>query len=181
MAREKRSRTWSLFQPVQFSHSLVFDSLWPHGLQHTRLPGPLLSPGAYSNSCPWSGWCHPAISASVTLFSSCPQSFPATGSFSASWLFASGGQSIGASVQHQSFQWIFRVNFSRIDWFDLFAVQGTIKSLLLHHNLKALILWCSAFFIVQLSHLYMTTGKTIALTIWHAGFSSCGTDVRVEP
>ena len=69
-------------------------------------------------------------------------------------------------LQHQSFQWIFRTNFFRIDWFHLLAVQGTLKSLLQHHSSKASILWHSAFFIVQLSHPYMTTGKTIALTRW---------------
>ena len=69
-------------------------------------------------------------------------------------------------LKHQSFQWISRLISFRMDWFDLLAVQGTLKSLLQHHNSKASILWCSAFFIVQLSHLYMTTGKPIALTIW---------------
>ena len=69
-------------------------------------------------------------------------------------------------LQHQSFQWIFRTDFFRIDWLDVCAVQGTLKSLLQHHSSKASILWCSAFFIVQLSHPYVTTGKTIALTKW---------------
>ena len=69
-------------------------------------------------------------------------------------------------LRHQSFQWIFRVDFLRTDSFDLFAVQGTHKSLLQHHSSKASILRCSAFFIVQFSHPYMTTGKTIALTRW---------------
>ena len=68
-------------------------------------------------------------------------------------------------LQHQSFQWIFRTDFLRIDWFDLLAVQGTLKSFLQHHSSKTSILWCSTFFTVQLSHPYMTTGKTIALTI----------------
>ena len=72
-------------------------NLWPQGLQHARLPYPSPSPGAFSNSCPLSWWCHPAISSSVTLFS-CPQSFPASGSFPMSWLFTSDGQSIGASA-----------------------------------------------------------------------------------
>ena len=76
----------------------VSNCLWPHGLQHTRLPCPLLSPGVCSNSCPLSQWCHPTISSSVTPFSSCPQSFPASESFPISWLFASGSQSIGASA-----------------------------------------------------------------------------------
>ena len=71
---------------------------WPHGLQHTRLPCPSPSPRACSNSCPLSQWCHPTISSSVVLFSSCLQSFPASGSFLMSWLFVSGGQSIGVST-----------------------------------------------------------------------------------
>ena len=70
-------------------------------------------------------------------------------------------------LQHQSFKWIFRTHFFRMDWLDLLAVQGTLKSLLQHHSSKASILWCSAFFMVQLSHPYMTTGKTIALTRWN--------------
>ena len=74
------------------------DSLWPHELQHTRLPCPSLSPRVCLNSCPLSRWCHPTISSAVIPFSSCPQSFPASGSFPMSWLFAFGGQSIGASA-----------------------------------------------------------------------------------
>ena len=81
-----------------FSHSVVSDSLWPHGLQHARLPCPSLSPRAYSNPRPLSQWCHPTVSSSVIPFSSCPQSFPSSGSFPVSWLFTSGGQSIGASA-----------------------------------------------------------------------------------
>ena len=73
------------------------DSLWPHGLQHARPPCPSPTPGVYLNSCPLSQWCHPTISSSVIPFSSCPQSFPASGSFPMSQLFASGGQSIGVS------------------------------------------------------------------------------------
>ena len=79
---------------VQFSRSVVCDSLRPHGLQHARLPCPSPTPRAYSNSCPLSQWCHPTISSSVIPFSSCPQSFPASGSFPKSQFFASGGQSI---------------------------------------------------------------------------------------
>ena len=81
-----------------FSHSVMSNSLWPHGLQHARLPCPSLSLRLCSNSCSLSHWCHTTISSSVTLFSSCPQSFPASGSFPMSSLFASGGQSIGASA-----------------------------------------------------------------------------------
>ena len=83
---------------VQFSHSVVSSSLWIHGLQHARLPCPSLPPGACSNSCPSSQWCHPTISSFVVPFSSCLQSFPASGSFPMSRFFASGGQSIGASA-----------------------------------------------------------------------------------
>ena len=83
---------------VQFSLSVVSDSLWPRGLQHTRSPGPSPTPRVYSNSCPLSRWWHSTISSSVFSFSSCLQSFPVSGSFPMSQLFASGGQSIGASA-----------------------------------------------------------------------------------
>ena len=141
------------------------NSLRPRELQHARSPCPSPTPGVYSNSCPLSQWCHPAISSSVIPFSSCPQSFPASGSFPMSQLFAWGGQSIGvsASVSVLLKNTQDRSSF-RIDWLDLLAVQGTLKSLLQHHSSKASILRCSAFFTVQLSHPYMTTGKTIALT-----------------
>ena len=79
-------------------HSVVSNSLWPHELQHARPPCPSPTPGVYSNSCPLSRWCHPAISSSFVPFPSCPQSFPASGSFPMSQLFASGGQSIGVSA-----------------------------------------------------------------------------------
>ena len=81
-----------------FSHSVVSDSLWPHGLQHARLPCPSPAPEVYSNSCPSSQWCHPTISSSVILFSSCLQCFPASGTFPMSQFFTSGGQSIGVSA-----------------------------------------------------------------------------------
>ena len=87
-----------LFSSVQFSHSVKFDSLWPHELQHSRSPCPSPTPGVHLNPCPLSRWCHPTISSSVVPFSSCPQSFPASGSFPMSQLFASGGQSIGVSA-----------------------------------------------------------------------------------
>ena len=85
-------------QSVQFSCSVVSDSLWPHELQHTRPPCPSSTPGVHLNSCPLSRWCHPAISSSVIPFSSCPQSLPAPGSFQMSQLFTSGGQSITVSA-----------------------------------------------------------------------------------
>ena len=86
------------FSSVQFSCSVMSDSLRPHGLQHTRPPCPSPTPGVSSNSCPLSQWCHPTISFSVVPFSSCPRSFPASGSFPISHIFASGGQIIGISA-----------------------------------------------------------------------------------
>ena len=83
---------------VQFSHSVVSDSLWPHGLQHARPPCPSPTPGVYPNSCPLSWWCHPTISSSIVPFTSCPQSFPASGSFQMSQFFLSGAQGIGVSA-----------------------------------------------------------------------------------
>ena len=85
-------------QSVQFSHSVVSDSLWPHELQHARPPCPTPTPGVHPDPCLLSRWCHPTILSSVVPFSSCPQSFPASGSFQMSQLFASGGQSIGVSA-----------------------------------------------------------------------------------
>ena len=86
------------FSSVQFSRSVVSESLWLHGLQHTRPPCPSPTPRVYPNSCPPRRWCHPTISSSVISFSFCPQSFPTSGSFPMNQLFASGGQSIGASA-----------------------------------------------------------------------------------
>ena len=149
-------RAWELF-----SRSVVSDSLQPHGLQHDRLPFPSPSPRACSDSSPLSWWCHPTISFSVVPFSSCLQSFPVLGFFLMSQLFASGSQKIGASASND---YSGLISF-RIDWFDLLAVQVTLKSLLQHHSSKVSILPCSAF-IVHLSFRYMTTGKTIALTLW---------------
>ena len=150
------------------------DSLRPHELQHAGLPCPSPTPGVHSDSRPSSQWCHPAISSSVVPFSSCPYSLPASESFPVSQLFTWGGQSIGVSAlasvlpkntQDQSpLEWT---------WLDLLAVQGTLKSLLQHHSSKVSILQCSAFFTVQLSHPYMTTGKTIALTRWTLLAKSC--------
>ena len=136
------------------------NTLQPHELQPTRLPCFSLSHWVCSNSCPLSWQCHPTISSPFTPFFSCPQSFPASGSFPMSWLFASGGQNIGASVSSMSSSNEYSGLIScRIHWFDRFAVQGTLKNLLQHHNLKTLILQHSAFFMIQISHPYMTTGK----------------------
>ena len=160
---EVRKRKTNITYSVQFSCSVMSDSLWPHELQQARPPYPSPTPGVYSNSCPLCQWCHPAISSSVVPFSSSPQSLSASGSFPMSQLFAWGGQSIGVSAS-QSFQWTPRTDPFRMDWLDLLAAQGTLKSILQHHSSKASILWHSAFFTVQLSHPYMTTGKTIDLT-----------------
>ena len=151
-------------QSVQFSCSVVSNSLQCHGLQHARLPCPSPTPGACSNSSPLSLWCycHPTISPSVFLFS-CIQSFPASGQIFSSesvlcirwtkyWSF-----SISPSNEYS------RLISFKIDWLDLLAVQGTLKSTLQEHSSKASILLRSAFFIIQISHPYMTTGKTIAL------------------
>ena len=91
----------------------LYLTLQPHGLQHAKLPCPSLSPRVCSNSCPLSWWCHPIISSSVTLFSSCPRSFPASGSFTMNQLFASGGQSIGASAS------VSALPMNIQDWFPL--------------------------------------------------------------
>ena len=138
--------------------------LWPHGLQHTRLLYPLLTHGAYSNPCPLSLWCHPTISSSIVPFSSRLQSFPASGSFPMSQFFASGGQSFSFRIRPSNEY--SGLIFFRMDWLDLPAVQETLKSLLQYHSSKSSILWCSAFFVVQFSHPYITTGKTITLTRW---------------
>ena len=138
----------------------VSNSLWPHGRQHTRLLCPSPSPRVCSRSCPLSRWCHPTISSSVVPFSSCLQSLPASGSFLRGQLFASGGQSIGASASaSMNLQ-----GWSPLgDWFDL-ALQGTLKNLLRHPSSKAPSLWHTAFF--SCPALYMTAGKTTALSIW---------------
>ena len=129
--------------------------LQPHGLQLARCACSSPSPGVYTNSCPSSRWCHPTISSSVIPFSSCLQSFPASGSFPMSQFFESGGQSIGASVSASVFptEYSGLISF-RTDWLDLLAFQGTLKSLLQHHSLKTSILWYPAFLIVQLSDYY---------------------------
>ena len=141
------------------------DSLWPHEAQHARLPCPSPTPGACSNSCPLSRWWHPTISSSVIPFSSCLQSLPASESFPMSQFFALGGQIIGSFSISPSNAYSGLISF-RMDWLDLLAVQEPLKGLLQHHSSKASIIRCSAFFIVQLSHPYMTTGKAIALTRW---------------
>ena len=131
------------------------NSLRPHELQHARPSCPSPAPRVHPNPCPSSRWCHPTISYSVVPFSSFPQSFPAA--LCIRWpKYWSFSFNISPSNEHPGL-----ISF-RMDWLDLLAVQGTLKSLL--HSSKASILWCSAFFILQLSHPYMTTRKTTALT-----------------
>ena len=141
------------------------DSRWPHESQHARPSCPSLTPGIHSDSCPSSQWCHPAISSSVVpllLLPPIPPSFRVFSNESTLHMrwpkYWSFSLSISPSKEHPGL-----ISF-RMDWLDLFAVQGTLKSLLQHHSSKASILQHSAFFTVQLSHPYMTTGKTIALT-----------------
>ena len=134
------------------------DSSQPHRLQQARLPCPSPTPRACSNSCPSSRWCHPTISSSVVPFSSDLQSFPASGSFPKCQFSTSSQQSIGISASALPMIIPGLISF-RIDWFDLLAVQGTLRSLLRHHSSKASILRFSAFYMVQLSHPYMTTEK----------------------
>ena len=144
------------------------DSLRPHESQHARPPCPSSTPGIHPNSCPLSRWCHLAISSchpllllppippSIRVFSN--ESFPhLCMRWPKYWSFSF---SISPSKEHPGL-----ISF-RMDWLDLLAVQGYLKSLLQHHSSKASILRHSAFFTVQLSHPYMTTGKTITLTRW---------------
>ena len=133
---------------VQFSHSALSNSLWPHELQHARPPCPLPTPGVHPNPCPLSWWWHQTISSSVILFSSCLQSFPVSGSIQMSQFFTSGGQSFCFSISPSN-EYSELISF-RMDWLDLLAVQGTLKSLLQQHSSKASILRHSAFFTVQL-------------------------------
>ena len=152
---------------VQFSRSVVSNSLRPHESQHARPPCPSPASRVDSGSGPLSPWCHPAISSSVVPFSSCPQSLPASESFPMSQLFTWGGQSTGVSTSASVLPMHIQDGFPfRMDWLDLLAVQGTLKSLLQHNRSKTSILWHSTFFIVQLSHPCMTTRKTIVLARW---------------
>ena len=154
---------------VQFSSLKLLSHVWLFAtpwLQHARPPCPSPIPRVYSNSCPLSQWCHPTISSCRPLLLP-PSIFPSIRVFwnksvlcirwPKYWSFSF---SISPSNEYS------RLISFRMDWLDLLAIQGTLKSLLQHHSSKASILWCSAFFIVQLSHPYMTTGKTIALTRW---------------
>ena len=150
----------------QFNSVQLLNGVWFFGTPWTTARQASLSsptPRAYSNSCPLSQWWHSTISSSVVPFSSCLQSLPASGSFRWVSSLYEVAKILEFQLQHQSFQWIFRTDLFRMNWLDLLAVQETLKSLLQHHSLKAWILRCSAFFIVQLSHPYMTTKKNHSL------------------
>ena len=145
------------------------DSLQTHGLQHTRSPCPSPTPGVYSNSCPLTWWlvmpskhlilCHPLLLL--------PPIFPSIRVFSnESVLLIAWPKYWEFQLQHLSFQWIFRTDFLKDGLVGSPCSPRALKSLLQYHSSKASILWCSTFFMVQLSHPYMTTRKTIALTRW---------------
>ena len=166
MGSQRVGHNWAVLtftSSVLFSRSVMSDSLWSHGLQHPRLSCPSPTPRAYSNTCPLSRWCHSTISFSVIPFSPHLQSFPASGSFSVLhirwpkyWIFIF---SISPSNEYSGL-----ISF-RIDWFDLFAVQG------LSRVFSNITVQKHQFFGAQLSlwsnwHPYMTIGKTIALTRW---------------
>ena len=152
------------FSSVQsLSHAQLFVTSWIAARQASlSIP----TPGVHSDSCPSSPWCHPAISSSVVPFSSCPQSLPESESSNESTLCMTWPKYWSFSFSIIPSKEIPGLISFRMDWLNLLAVQGTLKSLLQHHSSKVSVLWCSAFFIVQLSHPYMTTGRTIALTRW---------------
>ena len=149
---------------VQSNHSVVSDSLWPHGLQHARLPFPSPTPRACSNSCPSSRWCHPTVSSSVIPFSSCLQFFPASGSFPASQFFASSGQSVGVSASTSVLP-MNTQDWAPLGWTGWISLQSKGLSRVFSNTTvqkhqcfsTKLSLWSN-------SHPYMPTGKTIALT-----------------
>ena len=149
------------FSSVQFSFSVRSDSWQPHGPQYNRPPCPSPTPRVHPNPCPLSRWWHPTISSSVVPSSSCPQSFPASGSFQMSQLFTSGGHSIGASAS-KSFLPMNTQDWS-LGWTGWTSLQskglsGVFSNTTIHKHQFL------AFFMVQLSYPYMTTGKIIALT-----------------
>ena len=160
----------SVVPSVQFSCSVMSDSLWRHGLQHARLPCPSPTPGACSNSCPSCRWCHPTTLSSVVPFSSCLQSFPALGCFPMSQFFASGGQSIRASTSAS----VFPMNTQ--DWFPLELTDLILQSKGLSRVFSNTTIQKHQFFGTQPSlwyNFHMATGKTIALTIWTFVFCGC--------
>ena len=156
MGKQERGRS-----SVQFSSSVVSDSLRPHEPQHARPPCPSPTPRVHPNPCPLTRWCHPTISSPSPPALNLSQH---QGLFKGVTSLHQVAKVLEFQLQHQSFQFISRTDSIRMDWLDLLAVQGTLKSLLQHHSSKPSIIQHWAFFTVQLSHLYMATGKTIALT-----------------
>ena len=147
-----------------FSHSVMSNSLWPHGPQHARLPCPWPSSRACSNSCSWSQLFHPTISCSVIPFSSIFPNFRVFSNKLALCFRWPKYWSFSFSISPPS-EYSGSIT-SRIDLFHILEIHRTLKSLLQHHSLRVLIIQHSTFFMVQLSYLYITIGKTIALTIW---------------
>ena len=165
--QKKYTKKTFMTSSVPFSCSVMSNSLGPHELQHTRSTYSSPTPRVYPNSCPLRRLCHPTISSSVIPFSSCFQSSPASGSFQKSQLFVSGGQSIGVSASTSVLP-MNTQDWSPLGWTGCISLQyeGLSRVFLQYHiSTKSTILH-SNFFIVQLSHPYMTTGKTIALTRW---------------
>ena len=155
-----------MLSSVQFSFSIVSDSLWPHELLQARPPCPSPTPGVHPNPCPLSRWCHSTISSSIVPFSSCPQSFSASRSFPMIQLFASGGQSIRVSASISVLP-MNTQDWSPSGWTGWISLQSKGLSRVFpnttvqkHHSSVL------SFLLVQLSHPYVTTGKTIALTRW---------------
>ena len=141
------------------------NSLRPHELQHPRPPCLSPTPRVHPNPCPLSRWCHPTISSSVIPFSSCPQSFPASGSFQMSQLFASGGQGIGGSASTSVLP-MNTQDWSPLGWTGWISLQSKGLSRVFSNITVQKHQFFGTFFTVQLSHPYMTTGKTTALTRW---------------
>ena len=161
----KCTAEWFSYISIEFRLSVVPDSLQPHGLQNARLPCPSPTPDlaqTYVNRV------SDAIQPSHSLSSPSPTFNLSQHEGLFQWVSSSHqvAKLLELQLQYQSFQWIFRLISFRMDWLNLLAAQGTLKSLLQYHSSKASILWHSAFLIVQLSHPYMTPGKTIALTRW---------------
>ena len=152
---------------VQFSHSVLSDCLQPHRLEHIRPPCPSPTPRVYSDSCTLGWWYHPTISSSVIPFSSCRQSFPASGSFQMSQLSTPGGQSIVVSASTSVLPMNIQDWFS-LEWIGWIALQSKGLSRVLSNTTvqKHQFFGTLLSLLVQLSHPYMTTGKTIALTRW---------------
>ena len=145
----------------------------PRGLKHAGSPCPSPSPRVCPSSCPLNRWCRPTISSYVALFS-CLQIFPSVRAFSnESALCIRWPKNWSFSFSIRPFNEYSRLIFFKIGWFDLWAVQRTLKSLLQHHSSKASILWRSASCMVQLSHLFMTTGKSTALPVWTLSAKWC--------